>query len=475
MYNTSAPTDTSWIESLDIRSGIKFQKVGFLTQAGEMKKITFPVTFQEVAERFTFNRLLSRHDYDLDNNSLPGNRDITESHWKKIVEGVKTTKFPYLGTLTVALAEADCHVEKLKEMSPFVWLVQVTVYESAPNPIVEDGQHRIAMATNLWPQVKDAVEGPDLELRQLLEQTSLEMTVLLENDPETLGTIFVRMGSTKPISADLIAVMDRSTIQNRLGIYVTRQSKLLSDRVTYLSTTAARQLAEQKGRKFEALYPAAAVRSAASSMAGVGVRDRSPDQRESLLKDIVGAKAKIEGLTEDAAIELIGRDVVKVLDYAYKRIPGWKQMSAGTLTAADFKKKYVHSSAAGLHVIANVIAAGRSQGLSPQLVVDGLARLPWERTSLRHATGEGGEGIMVHDFFEGTLASTAYDNKAGAWRAGTGGATRSNYQPAIDKVLRHLAQQDRALAPLGERAAAVAIGLVSGKPGPGRPAKAPAA
>jgi hypothetical protein len=469
--DSTSPLDVSDLRGMDIPSGIKFQKLGFMSYAGVMRKITFTVPFAEVAERFNFSRLLNRHDYDIDNTNLPGNRDITESHWKKIIEGVKSTDRPYLGTITVALDEKSCNIEVLKEISDYVWLVMVTVYEDAPNPIIEDGQHRIAMATHLWPQVKNAAEGHDAAIREYLEKTSVEMTVLLEDDADALGTIFVRMGSTKPISPNLIAVMDRSTIQNRLGLHVTRNSKLLSDRVSYLSTTASRKLAETKGRTFEDLYPAAAVRSAAASMAGVGVRDRTPDQRETLLKAIVDAKAKADGLTEEAAIAHVGNEVVADLDYAYRRIPGWRQLSTGSLTAADFKKKYIHSSAAGLYVIANVIAAGRAQGLSPRAVVDGLAKLPWDRAALRDARNEAGESTKVHQLFEGTLATTSYDVKAGQWRAGTGGATRSNYEPAIGRVLRHLATQDPALRPLGERAANVAIGLESDKAGPGRPRK----
>ncbi|MGW1344260.1 DNA sulfur modification protein DndB [Kribbella sp. NPDC002412] len=468
---SASKSDVDELRELDIPAGIKFRKLGFLSYAGVMQKITFPVPFAEIAERFTFNRLLNRHDYDLDNTDLPGNRDIIESHWRKIFAGIKSTDRPYLGTLTVALDKEGCKIEVVREISEYVSLVMITVDENSPNPIIEDGQHRIAMATSLWPQVKDATEGPEAEIRGYLEKTSIEMTVLLEDDADVLGTIFVRMGSTKPISPNLIAVMDRSTVQNRLGLYVTRNSSLLSDRVSYLSTTASKKMALKKGRTFEDLYPAAAVRSAAASMAGVGVRDRSPEQRENHLKEIVDARAIAEGLTEDAAIDRVGQEIISTLDYAYKRMPGWKQMSTGTLTAADFKKQYVHSSAAGLHVIANVIAAGRAQGLSSRAVVDGLAKLPWDRKSLRKATNDAGEEIYVHEFFEGTLAATSYDVKSGEWKAGTGGATRSNYEPAIEKVLRHLAKQDPALAPLGERAAALAIGLARTKTGPGRPRK----
>jgi hypothetical protein len=85
---------------------------------------------------------------------------------------------------------------------------------------------------------------------------------------------------------------------------------------------------------FDALCPAAAVRSAAASIAGVGVRDRSPEQRESLLKLIVDQRAKERSITADAALEQIGQEVVKLLDYAYDRVPGWRDLSQKRLSAS---------------------------------------------------------------------------------------------------------------------------------------------
>lgn len=463
--------DAAALKEMDLRAGIKFQKLGFRSYAGVMPKVTFEVPFPELAERFTFDRLLTRHDYDIENTALPGNRDITEAHWRKISEGIRHTDRPYLGTITVAMAPEHCEIEEIRQVSDFVTLVILTIRETAPNPIVEDGQHRIKMATHLWPQVKDAEEGEPAQLRDYLERTSVEVTLLLEGDPDTLSTIFVRMGSTKPISPNLIAVMDRSTVQNRLGLYVTRHSRLLADRVSYLSVGAAKNLAARKGRTFEDLYPASAVRSATAAMAGVGVRDRTPEQRENLLSDIVLSRAKADGVSTDAAIELVGRDITSMLDYAYKKMPGWRDLSAERLTVPEFKKRYVHSSAAGLHVIANVIAAGRAQGLAPQLVIEGLAKLPWERDRLIDAKDEKGEPTKVHEFFEGTLTSTSFNAASGQWRASSGGATRSNYETAIDKVLRNLAQMDPVYKPLAERSTAIAIGLISTGRGPGRPRK----
>jgi hypothetical protein len=468
---THQKVDIDALRNLGMRPAIKFELIGLLSYAGEMGKITTTIPFREIAERFTFDRLLTRHDFDIDDRATTGNRDIAEGHVKKITAGIRSTDRPYLGTLTVALGENSCEVEKLQQLSDQVWIVRLVVREDAPNPVIEDGQHRIKSATALWPLVKEADEGYDAQVREWLERTSVEMTILLEDNPSTLSTIFVRMGSTKAISQDLIAVMDRDSVQNRLGQFVAQHSQLLSDRVSYMSASASKRIAEKKGRAFENLYPAAAVRSAASSMAGVGVRDRSPEQREGLISKIVLERARSAGVSEDAAIEMLGKDLIAIFDYAYGRIPGWKEIKAGRLSVANFKKAFVHSSAAGLHVICNVVAAARAQGIDARLAVDGLATLPWEKSALRKARGDNGEEISVHEFFEGTLAKTAFDPKSGEWRAGTGGATRSTYEPAIDKAMRHLANNIDGLNPLGELSAAVAIGLPRGRSGPGRPRK----
>ncbi|MFD6292822.1 hypothetical protein [Streptomyces sp. NPDC060205] len=97
---------------------------------------------------------------------------------------------------------------------------------------------------------------------------------------------------------------------------------------------------KRRDPNFTGLYKAAGVRSAASAIAGVGVRDRSPKAREAHL----------------AAVN--------------------------TLTVPEFRKRGLHSAAVGLHVIANVIAAARIAGLDPRKVVDVFAGLPWQRDAL---------------------------------------------------------------------------------------------
>ena len=156
---------------MGMKPAIKFELIGLMSFAGRMAKIAHHVTFREIAERFTFERLLTRHDFDIDDAEQAGNRDIADGHVKKIMEGIRDTDRPYLGTLTVAMAEESCEIEKLQALSDHVWIVRVIVRETAPNPIIEDGQHRIKSATAVWPLVKDAEEGDDAEVREWLERT----------------------------------------------------------------------------------------------------------------------------------------------------------------------------------------------------------------------------------------------------------------------------------------------------------------
>ncbi|MEV0066115.1 DNA sulfur modification protein DndB [Amycolatopsis sp. NPDC050768] len=474
MSDVSAPLtfDADALKRAGVPVGIKFEKLALIGQAGDTKKATFTVTFEELARIFTFDRLLTRHDYDIDDPNTPGNRDIIDNHVKRILSGLRLMENPHLGTVTVALPAEHAKIKNIQKISKYAALGVLTVHTDAPNPVVLDGQHRIETSHRLWNMIQDSTDEDDIAIRERLEKTSVEVTLMLASDADALSTIFVRMGSTRPISASLIAVMDKSNFQNRFGQYVMRHSDLFSDRTTYLSATAQKRISERRGRTFDGLYPAAAVRSAAASLAGVGVRDRTPDQREGLIKQFIEAKATKERISEATALSQLGDEVAALLNYAYTVIPGWREMSRKKITAAEFKKEFVHSSAAGLHVIANVICAARAAKVNAHLAIDALAELPWRSDALRAGKSETGEEIQVHEFFEGALVSTSFDVKSGEWRTGTAGATRSTYETAIDKVLRHISLTTPSLKPIASEATYKAIGLIGRQSGPGRPRKA---
>ncbi|WP_217140264.1 hypothetical protein [Streptomyces sp. AC627_RSS907] len=170
----------------------------------------------------------------------------------------------------------------------------------------------------------------------------------------------------------------------------------------------------------------------------------------------------------------IGEEVVELLDYAFERIPGWREISVDTLTVSDFRARYLHSAAAGLHVIANTIAAARMAGISPHKTVDALAELPWQRDALQTTEANEEKGtpeFSSHVFFEGTLAKTVWDERGLRWRASASGATRAGYEAAISRVLRHIATEHPGLKEIASDATFTQLGLMARKRGPGRPKK----
>lgn len=458
----------------DVESPIVLQKIGFRTFAGVMEKIVFTATIREIGERFNFQKLLSRTDFDTESTQT-GNRDITESHWKAIEQFLETDERPYLGMFVVSMRRDEAEIELLQQIDECAHLAKLTVRSVAERPTLLDAQHRTLGAIAAWAKVRELDEETasedEIELRDRLASSSVTVEMLFEHERDVLSTIFVNMGSTKPITKDLVAVMDRSKIQNRLGADVTDKADLLLHRTTYLGVKAGKRLAEKRGREYEALYTAGAVVDAAAIIAGVGVRDRSPQQREDLLAKIVLEKRRATGMSKPDAIDAIGTDIAALLNYAYGKLPGWSEIKARKKTVDQFKDEYVHGTAAGLKVISIVLAAANAAGVSAHLAIDVMAKvIPWRRDALREGTDDDGNFAMVHEFFQGTLVKTTEDDKTGEWKAVTAGARRDLYQSAADKVLRAIAAADASLQPIASLPTYKAIGLSSGA-GRGRPKK----
>ncbi|MFE1346983.1 DNA sulfur modification protein DndB, partial [Streptomyces sp. NPDC058757] len=155
----------------------KFEAIGFMSNAGSMGKITFTVPFKEVAERLTFERLLTRHDFDTESLTTPGQRDISEKHADKIATFLTESDRPYLGTLTIAIPEDQVKIEVLQPIASNVSLVKFVVPVTSENPIVEDGQHRVKGLTDAWRRVMQDPSSEEFsEAREMLEKSSIEMT-----------------------------------------------------------------------------------------------------------------------------------------------------------------------------------------------------------------------------------------------------------------------------------------------------------
>ncbi|MFH9959053.1 DNA sulfur modification protein DndB [Streptomyces roseolus] len=478
MTRTAPQTDSGRLRA-KLKGGkapVRVERYGFMSKAGELVKIVWSEPMSSLADLWNFENLLSREDYDLDDDSRPGQRGIYEQQVKAIADGIRSSDRPYLGTLVVGMEwdPAFVDIEEIDEVMPGVMLVKVTVREGAPPIWSVDGQHRAFALGRVWALVKDADEGDALVVRRYIEQSATEMTLLLEGDPDILSTLFIKMASTKTIDPSLVAVMDKANAQNRLGQYVIRSSRLCQGRVGYLPDAAHKR----RDTKFSSLYKAAAVRSAAAAIAGVGVRDRTPQAREAHLDAVFKKRVAETGLAGEEVLAAVGAEVVELLDYAFERVAGWREISDGTLTVPEFRSTYLHSAAAGLHVIANTIAAARMAGVCPRKTVDALAGLPWQRDALQTTEPDEEKGTpetQSHIFFEGTLAKTVWDQRALRWRASASGATRAGYEAAISRVLRHIAAEHPELKEIASDATFTELGLMARKRGPGRPKKTVAA
>ncbi|WP_443068553.1 hypothetical protein OG709_27895 [Streptomyces sp. NBC_01267] len=145
-----------------------------------------------MAELWNFESLIDRSNYNLNDHGRPGQRDISESQIKKITDGIRTSERPYIGTLVVGM-EYDIEfvkIEKGVEVMPGVFLVKIMIYEGAPIIWSVDGQYRVMAVTRCWSSVKDAVENDALSARRVIEESAVELTLLLEGDHDILADLF---------------------------------------------------------------------------------------------------------------------------------------------------------------------------------------------------------------------------------------------------------------------------------------------
>jgi hypothetical protein len=175
----------------------------------------------------------------------------------------------------------------------------------------------------------------------------------------------------------------------------------------------------------------------------------------------------------DETVSEAAAEVVESLDYAYGRIPGWRELKEATLEPKDFRATYVHGTAGGLYVIAGVVCAARlSPGVDPKHVIDLLAdHISWAK---EERTQGQDSALLVHPDFEGTLVVNEPvvddDGEIVGFETKTGGGARTNYEKATRRVIDKLIGIEPELEEMRSDTVQVAMGLkASGKRG--RPPK----
>ncbi|WP_432548408.1 DNA sulfur modification protein DndB [Kineococcus sp. SYSU DK004] len=451
------PTGLSELQNVDLLP-TRYEGVGFAFSMGQLQAIQIVVPIQDVVA-MAVDQVVKRDDYELDGED-PGNRLVNKPHVRKIKDGLhKHADKLLMGTFIFATSPDAIVTKKVLGDSggsgADIKLVTFGI-RSGHSLFILDAQHRNEALGELWNETLKAVKQGDLEAEQVaayLKKSSVPILIVLENNRDEISRMFVTLASTKPISPSLIAVMDRESLANRLGLAVAKEWALLgnADRLAFQTSTASGEM----------LYSAAQIRGATASIF-VGFRDRSPDIREAALMKVVHELGQSE---EQALVSLVA-EAVDLLDYAYERIPGWKDMASGAITPAEFRAQYVHGSAAGLYVIAGIICAARlSSGVDPKAVIDALATdFEWRKDKV--VDGQ-------HPSFNDTLVVVEPQLDEGqvvGYKTRTGGGNRTTYEKATRRALGHLSAHHDEFAELTSPVVLGELGLAA-RPGEkrGRP------
>ncbi|MFJ8976013.1 DNA sulfur modification protein DndB [Streptomyces sp. NPDC102282] len=441
---TSEADMQAMAERMDMRP-VSFKTPAFRTQIGEMPSFNFvhPVPALVELRARTESGVIVRKDFDLDDEEY-GNRPIDFKHVEKIANGLYDRPDTPIQQIQLAIPSdigggTTYRWDSVKNstIAPGVEFGMLTVYQGTPMHI-ENGQHTLEALARVWDRVKGASFGKELETERVLRASAAPVQVIVQSDRDEVTRMFVVAGMTKPISPALMTALDQSSYANRFGTQVGRRARLLVDepaRLVYLRS-AARE---------EALYSTAHMRGFTTATL-VGFRDRTPDAREANVRKVLEERAGSNGNLNDeleAAIE----EVVAALDYAYERIPGWRDLrrspGGAGLSPKQFRAEYLHGSPAGLYVIGGALGAARFCEVPLNDVVDALADLPWGRSEGKIRKVDGVEK-MQHLLFEDTLVrfekGTDSDGNI-VWSPTTAGGARTNYEAATERVLKELARE----------------------------------
>ncbi len=110
---------------------------------------------------------------------------------------------------------------------------------------------------------------------------------------------------------------------------------------------------------------------AGASVSLIGFNDRTPQQRD----DNIEVALKEFGTMQESALSEATTWIAGSWDYAASKMPGWRDIVAGTKTPEEVRDEYLVGSGAALYVIAGVVAACRFSGVDYKPAIDEVANL----------------------------------------------------------------------------------------------------
>lgn len=241
---------------------------------------------------------------------------------------------------------------------------------------VGDGQHRCAALAQVLADLEDADD--DDPVKQRIEELSVPLLIVVDDDPARRAQDFVDLQrNAKPPSGSLGSSMDRRHAINRFTLEMAKNADLAEggQRIEFLKDTV--------GKLSGKLYTFQAFRQFVTTL-------------------IIGSSQRTRAGLEKAADDAVGNGYYKteydrvlgIINTAAYTMPGWAEVMDGSLTVAEFRADYLHSTAAGLYTIAVALYDVHNDGGDIGQAITKAAAIDWRREPL----AENGDS-----FFDGTL------------------------------------------------------------------------
>ncbi len=423
-------------------------------------------------------KVIVREDFNI-NEQRAGNRYVTPAHVKQIQRGIlANVQRLMVGTAILAVDPDYCVFKTVTQITtnPPQRLVEARILHGGDLHII-DFQHRDEGYRGAIKELDDALargaNGDIAWKRGLIRQSSIPMLIVLERDPIEIMRMFVNLARTKPIPPSLTAVMDQGQVNHEIAVEIAKRVEMLRGDAPKFEPAGAMEYLKNAAQGSAKLYTAAMWRTANGVMLA-GFRDRTPDQRESSVKQGVLNLFGEDGQDWTAARGAAINRLTALWDYAYKTMPGWKEIKEGKLSREQFRQEYIHGAAGGLYVIAAALAAAlaaeraareqaRKTGqpcppeFTPEEVIDALATFPWERraVNVKVTFPDGREAWQIghdpkakvqpdHPLFTDLVRYAPVVNKQGeatGWVLRTGGGNRTAYETQTRVLLKALAEK----------------------------------
>jgi DGQHR domain-containing protein len=329
------------------------------------------------------------------------NRPRSRAHVKGIAHYLQNSKTWVLGSITAVAKPGTVNFVTQWQFDDTraIGYVEVPRFDANLFDVVDGGHRTVA--------IDEAVRDRKASTWRELVASGIPVMILEEESPIQAGLDFAALASTKPISSSLRDALDASSPVNAFFLEMSRALDLTDHgtRIEYLSGSV--------GANSEKLAPFSAFKFAGSQFI-VGRRYRSPKPQDA------GVNAEL-AKDEGKARQLWWDRVYHAYDYASRVLPGWKEITEGSLKVPEARKDFISISTVGMTTL---MLALHEVALSGEDIVEKainrLATLNWSRTD------------------KSVLFSTVINRDAADTSKLVTSISRTGFEAGADELVKHL-------------------------------------